>query len=364
MGVRVKGVVLIMWLLVGFSAHSNEVEVVTPVLSEQPQSIVLTGTIEGVQQANIASQQAGLIASIAVEAGDSVEKGQILLTLDDTLAKLNVTQAKAGLNAAKVVLAESERLYQEVLALSKQKVVAQTLIARRNADVATAKAALNEQQARIAVAQEQLNRHKVYAPFAGAVAKRLVNVGEWVGQSSGLFMLLDSHLRLRVAVPQQYFAQLNSEFASPNSNLNNTSAIVSLDATSAKNSITAKVSRVVKAIDTQSRTFTVFIDLPKSALTVAGMSATATIALGQADKQVVWLPASAIKQHPDGGASVFTVKNKQAQRVLVAVISESDGQVAVSGIGDDLPVVASGVELLQSGSAVNVTANSKPSAKP
>lgn len=361
MGVRVKGVVLVMWLLVGFSANSNEVEVVTPVLSEQPQSIVLTGTIEGVQQANIASQQAGLIASIAVEAGDSVEKGQILLTLDDTLAKLNLTQAKAGLNAAKVVLDESERLYQEVLALSKQKVVAQTLIARRNADVATAKAALNEQQARLAVAQEQLNRHKVYAPFAGAVAKRLVNVGEWVGQSSGLFMLLDSHLRLRVAVPQQYFAQLNSEFSSGT----NTNVIVGFDAASTENnSITAKVSRVVKAIDTQSRTFTVFIDLPKNQLIVAGMSATATIALGQADKQVVWLPASAIKQHPDGGASVFTVKNQQAQRVLVAVVDKNDGRIAVSGIGDDLPVVATGVELLQSGSAVNITANSKPSAKP
>ena len=342
---------LLLGLFIGFSAHSTQVETVNPVLTEHAQAIVLTGTIEGVQQANIASQQAGLIAAIAVEAGDEVTKGQVLLTLDDTLAKLNLTQAQAGLKAAKVALNEAERLYQEVLALSKQKVVAETLISRRNADVAAANANLSELQARFAVAKEQLNRHTVYAPFAGVVANRMVNVGEWVSQSSGLFNLLDSHLRLRVAVPQQYFNQLQDA--------KNLTVMVKLDAAGA--SVNGTINRIVKAIDSQSRTFTAFVDLPLNQANTsgiaAGMSATATINLTQKGEQIVWLPASAIKQHPDGGASVFTVKNSKAQRVLVAVVDKSDkddGKVAVSGIDGKYPVIATGVELLKTGAAVSV----------
>ena len=331
------------------NANKITVDVITAQQSQDQQIVELTATVEAVQNAQLAAQQSGLVAEIYVDAGDQVAQGTLLLQLDDTLAKLNLTQANASVKAAQVASTEAQRLYEEVLALSKQKVVAQTLIDQRRANAEVASAELAKQRANYSMLQQLVKRHQVKAPFAGVIASRNVDLGEWVTPSSELFRLIDQDaLRLTMAVPQQHFPLLRDA--------RNVDVKVTSDITPT-NALALKLSRLVPASTNKSRTMTAFVDLPADSGFIAGSSAQVELVLPHAAQSLVWLPKSALKQHPDGGASVFVVQQNQAKRVIVQVIEQNEAQVAVAGIQAGQSVVTSGIEMLRTGLALQVNSS-------
>ena len=327
-------------------AEVTPVDVVYPETSQSHQILQLTGTVEARQNAELSTQQSGLIAALYVEVGDNVAKGDKLLTLDDTLARLSLAEAKASVEAARVAQAEAERLYKEVLALSKQKVVAETLIGERKAGVASAKAELAMRRASLELQQEVVSRHSLYAPFAGVIASRNADLGEWVSQQTRVFNLVQQQeLRLNLAIPQEYYGQLAGR--------EKVAVTVTPDFANAP-AIEASLSRLVAVSNNQSRTLTAHVDLPADAKLVAGMSAKAEIKLPQSRENLVWLPKSAIKQHPDGGASIFAVVDNKAKRFLVKVVRQQGEKVAVSGAPANQALVMSGIELMREGHELKI----------
>jgi len=328
------------------AAELNTVDLYNAKVSNVNQSLLLTGTVEAKQNAGLASLQAGVVAELFVEVGDKVAKGQKLLALDAKLAELSLIQVKAQKSAAMAEKAEAERLYIEVINLSKQQLVAETLLGERLSRLEIAKSELGRVDAELIYQQEILARHTLYAPFAGIIAQRQVNVGEWVTQQSQVLTLVEqANMRLNLAIPQEYFIQLNNNA--------NVDVVVTPDVIGAP-LVNARLDRLVAVASNSSRTVTGLVELPNDFNWIAGMSAKANIKLPTNSESLVWLPKSAIKQHPDGGSSVFVVENSQAKRVLVKIVKTQDEQVAVSGAKADKPFVVSGVELLQSGDKVKV----------
>jgi len=362
----VKSAWSLLFILYSGAIYANQAAQVQQVTTATTQSnqtaavVELSATVEAVQNAKLAAQQSGLVAKLLVDAGAKVNKGDTLVQLDDTLAQLNLAQAQAGLKAAKVAKVEAERLYQEVLSLSKNKVIAQTLISTRRTNAEIAKAELTKQQANFAVQQEQVRRFKVIAPFNGIIAKRFINLGEWVTPNTQLFTLVShDQLRLKMAIPQQHFGPLNQALranTSPGTSSNTSQAInvtISADV-DPNNTITLPLSQLVTAADESTRTFTAFVDLPANSNFVAGLSAWVKLAMPAGEQTTVWIPKSAIKQHPDGGASVFIVNNNQVERVIVNVIARNQNQVSVTGLSANQQVVTSGIEVLQTGVKVQI----------
>lgn len=344
----VRACTVLVFSLMANSSFANEVsvDVVTAQLSQDSQIVKLIGTVEAMQNAQLAAQRAGLVQSILVHEGDSVEYGTELLHLDDTLALIELEQAHASVQAAKVVKLEAIRLYEEVLALSKQKVVAQTLIDERRANAEIAKADLVKQEMNFTLQQEVVRRFKVTAPFAGVVASREVDIGEWITPSSRLFTLIgQDQLRLKVAVPQQYYPQLRGA--------SNVAATVTSDLEPTQ-SLALELSSLVPASTNKSRTMIGYIYLPEDSGFIVGSSAQVQLALPHSSLGIVWLPKSALKQHPDGGASVFVVEGNKAKRLIVRVIEQNEHQVAVSGVNDRQKIVTTGVEVLRDGRVVKV----------
>ncbi|MCO7224400.1 efflux RND transporter periplasmic adaptor subunit [Pleionea sp. CnH1-48] len=343
---RLLAISLILVTSIAFADDTVEVDIFYPKAGIHQQALQLTGSVEAEQDAGLASLQAGRVAELFVDAGDLVEKGQKLLTLDASLAELSLAEARAALEAAKVERSEAERLYEEVQVLSKRQVVAQTQISERRAQVARAKAELTRQEANVAIAAEVLRRHTLYAPFAGVIAKRSTDIGEWVSQQNEVFTLVkQSALRLKVAIPQQYFSILSKH---SNIKINVQSNAVG------SNVLNLSVSRLVPVFDQQSRTMSAYIKLPQSSAFAAGMSANAELFLPNQTEPLVWLPKSAIKQHPDGGNSVFAVVSGKAKRVFVNINEQRDDLVAVTQASANLAYVISGVELLRDGQKLKV----------
>lgn len=339
-------------------AEATSVDVYLAKPKSQQQMISLTGTVEANQDADLTSLQAGVIKKLFVEVGDQLTQGQPIILLDDTLAKLTLKELLANKNAAGAKKQEAQRLYAEVVELSKQKLAAATLLAQRQAELSVANAEFEQALAQYLYQKEVVARHSLTAPFNGVVAQRNVAVGEWVTQQTSIVTLVEQeNLRVKVGIPQAFAQGLLNEQA--------TAASVSVNLEGTTDSIKGKLSRIVPVANAGSRTLTALISLPANANALAGTSAqvdiiapTASYANASQAQVSVWLPKSAIKQHPDGGRSVFIAQNNQAKRLLVNVVETEQQRIAVSfasgAVANGDGFVVSGVELLKDGDAIRI----------
>lgn len=329
-----------------------EVSVGYPVSTKKYQTLLLTGTVETPQDALLAPLESGVVAKLSVEVGDRVEQGQVLLSLDDKLVRLTVRQAEANLTAAQVALKESQRLYQEVETLSRQQLAAKTLLEQRLTNVASAEAEVARLQANLDLQQEILKRHVLIAPFSGVIYQRMVDVGEWITPASGVLALASlQDKRLNIEVPQEYyglFSQLEGQ-------------IKVLPDSRNQSTVMGRLERMVAVSDRQTRSFTAHISLPDDADLLVGMSARAEINLPDTAQTAFWLPATAIKQHPDGGASIFAVVDNRAKRVLINIIQQRGDAVLVTDAQADQAYVTSGVELITDDTELKVNSTSPAS---
>ena len=331
-------------------AQVQTVTVIEPQILNNQQSMTLSGTIEAIQDASLAVQQPGLAKALYKDMGDQVNKGEKLLQLDDSLARYQLQQFEAAVNTTQVQLAEATRLYNEALRLSKTQVVAETLIAERKARVSEVETTLQQAKASLGLQQEVLQRHAVYAPFDGVITARNVDIGEWLQPQNPVFNLVsNTQLRLRVAVPQEHYSAVLAyqQSASPN-------VVVSID--NARNQrLTLPITAVVKASDPQTRTFQLLVNLPEDQQLIAGMSANLRLDLGAQTAPLLWLPKSAVRSHPDGGYSVFSVQDNKTVRHIVRIERSDNTRFAVSGAPAGVPYVSKGVQLLQEGVSVTTT---------
>ena len=315
--------------------------------SRSNNSLKLTGTVEAQYNAQLSPLAAGSVEQILIEVGDTVKKDQVLLRLNSKLIDLEVAGAKANVNALQINALEAQRLFKEATALSEKQVVPQTLISERRALVANAQAQLTRAQAQLSLQNELAQRHTLRAPFDGVIAQRNVDVGEWISQQSEVFNLVaDNNMRLTVAIPQEYYNVLARQ--------ENVIAKVFLEANST-NYINAQISRFIRVTDPITRAFNAQIDLPVSASIAVGMSASAHIVIPNTLSTTVILPRSAIKQHPDGGSSVFVVENGKAKRIITPYTALLNNMVSIANQPANALYILTGIELLRDGTPVNVT---------
>ncbi|MCF2950335.1 efflux RND transporter periplasmic adaptor subunit [Paraglaciecola aquimarina] len=332
-------------------ANSLNVEVVTPKLQAKNLELELSGNVVALNDAQLTSLESGVVNTILVDAGDHVEQGQALVKLDDALAVIELSQAQAELQSAMVRYQEDQRLYEEVVGLTKQKVVAKTLLAERKANLANSQAMLAQVKAKLKLQQEIVKRHVLLAPFAGTISHRNVDVGEWISQQNNILRLVsDDALRIYVDIPQEYFDQINSA--------SSIDALVTPD-TLSSDPMNLTVSKFIKVSNLSSRTFQARIDLPKSTKLVAGMSARVKLVLPTPMASQVSLPKSALKRHPDGSYSVYSVQNNKIKRLSIKLLSSSFDQVIVQGVDQAAVIVVSGSELLKEGTPVTTTQSSE-----
>lgn len=344
-----RTITLLTLLILSQFAYANEkaVAVIQPEVSRNETTLNLSGTISPINNAQLAPLTTGVIDTIHVEAGDTVTKGQTLLSLDVTLTDTDLRQADANLKIAQEKKNEAYRRYNEVIALSKQKVAAKTLIAQRRSEMVIANTEFLRAKALLENVEEIKARHTLTAPFNGLIAKRFVDVGEWVTNQTQSFQLVsNTQLRLELSVPQEYLKGFENK-----QNI----TVKAVTSSTSNQTLTLPVTRVINSIDPLTRTFTIFVNIPRNGGFSAGMSADAEIMFGQNKEVQITLPKSALKHHPDGGFSVFSVTNGIASRHIVTVSSQSADSVTLTGAPSDALYVIKGVELLNSGDKVNAS---------
>lgn len=140
------------------------------------------------------SKYEGKVTAIAVDVGDHVQAGQLLVILDDASARLDLEQQQAAKVSADLVLAAREiTLAQAAAALRRAKTLAHGNVGSvkelEEAETAWKNAQNNVEQSRqdvvrakltITVAEERVDELRVHAPFAGTVTKLNTHIGDTV----------------------------------------------------------------------------------------------------------------------------------------------------------------------------------------
>lgn len=140
------------------------------------------------RRAVLAAEVPGTVETLRVEEGQRVSAGQLLATVDT--------------RALQQELAEAQALYDRAADEHRR---AEALFERRSvtrSDLVAAETDLEVAEARLASARLRLDKSRIEAPWAGVVAAKRVEVGDYVVPGQAVVELLDtSRLKVRSPVP-------------------------------------------------------------------------------------------------------------------------------------------------------------------
>jgi membrane fusion protein (multidrug efflux system) len=176
------------------------------------QVVPAVGSLFARQTTRIASQVNGRVQEVLVDVGDTVKKGQPLITLDPAFFEAETAQRRAALQAANVMVKQSKLKYERMEELWNNGVEpATTQQMRDDARSAYDLALAQAEQARqgLRYAETQQNEATIRAPYDGIITDRLVDPGEQVN-SMFITHLLEiqeiSTIELLFTMAQEYFA--------------------------------------------------------------------------------------------------------------------------------------------------------------
>lgn len=154
-------------------------------------TITAVGSLLSSESVVVRPEVTGRIAEIAFQEGQRVAKGAVLVRLDDSVARATLAQAQASIAFDRAELARAEELLR------------QSAGPARNRDQAAAK--LQADQAAVQLAQAQLEKLTLTAPFDGVLGLRKVSVGDVVQAGKDIVNLeaIDT-LKLDFRVPEAY----------------------------------------------------------------------------------------------------------------------------------------------------------------
>lgn len=319
--------------------------------TEIVEELTLTGTLTSPHRAELSAEVQGRVATIAVDAGDQVEAGQTLLELDDEIARLELAQAEASLREAVTELEDAQRRLREAQDLAKRKGIPDTEVRTRAAEMNALSAVVDRRRAELGHREALLERHSVEAPFAGVIARRMADLGEWVGPDTPVLELVAvDRLRLDLQVPQVYFGRVAQE----------TPVSVRL-AGRPQDPLEVRVTRIVPVSDPQARTFLARVALDNSdGRMTPGMAARATLRLHTGAEGVA-VPRDALIRYPDGRIAVWVLDDNGAERTVSerqvrTGLAFGDRVEVHSGLEAGTPVVVRGNESLREGQQVRAEA--------
>ena len=320
---------------------SLTVALAAPQTREVAREVVASGAVAAWEEVSVGVELSGVrVASVEVEVGSVVEAGDVLLRLDDRTLAAQLLQAEASATEAATNLETARRQAARVRELADEQMVSVQDAEEAEAARDNAQARLNTAIASRDAARVQRGFTVVRAPVAGVVSARSVQPGQVVGAGGELLRLIrDGRLEWRAELAETDLLRVDP------------GAIVQVDTPAGP--VAGRVRRVSPALDAQSRTATIYVDLPEPGPLRAGMFAQGRITLGRASALLV--PMDAVVRR-DGRAYVFTVEDDGRVRERGVDVGASHGDLIEvrEGLATSDRVVARGAGFLGDGDLVRV----------
>lgn len=291
--------------------------------------IEISGSIEANENVEIRSEVSGIVDKIYFTEGTKVNKGQVLVKVNDIELRAQLSQAttKQGLAA------ENER--RAKLLLQKE------AISQEEYDIASAE--YRSLKAQTQLIQAQIAKTVIRAPFSGKIGLRNISPGTYVTPTTLITKLVSANqVKISFSIPEKYAAEVE----------NNTPIQFTIPNNSQK--YTAKIYAIEPEIETTTRTLKIkAIAENQNGKLLAGTFATIELPLKNI-KGAIQIPSEAVIPVQDGKV-VYIANNGKAKEVKIVTIARTDKDVIVTeGIKSGDTILTSGVMALKDEAEIKV----------
>lgn len=244
------------------------------------------GTVKAVNGVEVTSEASGVVESIGFQSGEEVEKGDLLVQLDDDVDRARLRELETAEATQLSGRKRYTRLYQQGNASEVER------------DLAVSE--YLQAKARTEAQRELLRQKSIRAPFSGVVGIRRVDIGQYVTPGEPLVTLQQLEpIYVNFALPEQDLAQVQS-------GLKVRAELTAFPDQYFEGEITA----VEPGVDPDTRNFNIQASFENAERKLRpGMFARITIQLPQSEDVVV-VPRTAISFNPYGN-SVYVIQGSK-----------------------------------------------------
>lgn len=326
------------------AADTAEERIAVTVLETQPESLedrlVLPGKVAAFEDLTLAAEQMGRVSARPFAEGAGVEKGDLILHIDDLSWRTALRQAEIRLTDTRRALRRAEELHRDGALAKSELEKSQT--AFQQAETALEEAAI------------QLQRCRVEAPINGRVEKLFVSPGEHVTPGQPVARLLDlNRVKIVFDLPEREIRSLRE----------GDECKIELDAMPEKQ-LSGKVTFISSAANPANNAFRVELeaDNPEGVLR-AGLIVRVMVLRGIVEDAVI-LPLQAIVPM-DGETLVYLESEGYAERRIVRIASIHDSRAVISrGVEPGVRVIVDGNRNVLDGTPVEVMTDWQPAPIP
>ncbi|MCR0985148.1 efflux RND transporter periplasmic adaptor subunit [Roseomonas populi] len=303
-------------------------------------SVVGDGSIVPWQELVIGAEAGGLrVAEVALEEGDVVRAGQVLVRMDETLLRAILGQAEAAVAEAQAALRNARQDLTRAADLSRTGNAPRQTLELREAAALQAEARLASAVARREEVAARLAQARIVAPANGIVSRRTVLPGNVTSAGQEMIRLIrDSRIELDARVPELELAAVQP--GQP------------VRVFHGDRVVTGTVRAVAPTVLADARLGVVHVALPPESGLRPGMFARAEIQPGDAPGLTV--PQSALLFREGRPAVLVLAEDRVALRPITTG-RRGEGVVEVtSGLAEGERVVVTGAGFLSDGDRVRV----------
>lgn len=281
-----------------------------------------TGTIRAIQQSSIQAQVSATATTVTANVGQSVQKGQVLVRLNNQDNVARLAQAKANLASTQAQAELARNLMNRKQRLFNQGFIARVEFEQSQVDYKAQLENVKAQQANVDIAQKADQDGIITSPISGVITKRQVEPGQTVSIGQTLFEIVNpNQLEIQAKLPLEQQAALK------------TGNEIAYQIQGNTKQLHAVLTRISPVADQSSRQIE-FFATPKEAIDSLSIGAFVNGKIMQPDQahgQSIPLDSiQDIQQNP----YVWVIRNQTIQKVKIQVIEQryNDNIALVQGL--------------------------------
>ncbi|EPO0008836.1 MULTISPECIES: efflux RND transporter periplasmic adaptor subunit [Vibrio] len=160
---------------------------VSKVIYEPVQSwFTFTTRLQAPEKVSLMPRVSGVIETVEFKDGQSVNKGDLLVTLDDRTFKAQVSRLEAQVKSARAALEQAANEQKRAAQLVKRKAISAEQAEARDTAVKQRSAELMALRAQLESAKLDLEFTKIYAPISGTISRAFITKGNNVNANQSV----------------------------------------------------------------------------------------------------------------------------------------------------------------------------------
>ncbi|MUM76101.1 efflux RND transporter periplasmic adaptor subunit [Pseudodesulfovibrio sp. F-1] len=155
---------------------------------DMPFWVEFIGQINAAETVDIRARVAGFLLEKNFREGASISKGDLLFVIDPKPFQETLKQEQSGLDYNMALIEKARRDYERFKKLYEEGVVSRDEYESYQTQLATLKAQVNDNKARVENARIELGYTRIYSPIDGVIGRVQVDVGNLVGQGENTLL--------------------------------------------------------------------------------------------------------------------------------------------------------------------------------